>query len=60
MSPEEAVTELEKLKQEYDYKSDFTLTDFQLVQTKFVSDFLDDEDDFYEGDFRYEEDEDEN
>ena len=58
MSPEEAVTELANLKQEYDFKSDYTLADFQRVRENFLSDLLDLDDDYFEeNEFEFDEDE---
>jgi hypothetical protein len=58
MTPEEAVTELAELKQEYGFKSEYKLKDFQRLRTNYLSELEDEEEnDFYEDDFQYDEDE---
>jgi hypothetical protein len=54
-TPEEAVTELADLKEEYGFKSDWTLADFQTLRNNFLSelpegDFYDDDDLEFEDD----------
>jgi hypothetical protein len=58
LTPEEAVTELAELKQEYGFYSEYTLEDFQRLRTNYLSKLESEEDnDYYEDDFRYDEDE---
>jgi hypothetical protein len=46
MTPEEAVTELASLKQDYNFKSDYTLDDFQRIRESCLSTLPEDEDFF--------------
>jgi hypothetical protein len=48
ITPERAVIELDNLKQEYGFKSEYTLADFQRIRTDYLSELLDDDDEYYD------------